>query len=89
MVHCFAGKSRATTFTIAYMISEKGYSLKDALEHIWTVRPIAEPNPGFMNQLKIFELAKLGYNSDFTLLEGKFAQMAEKAKLLNEKKAQA
>ena len=73
LVHCFAGKSRATTFTVAYMIAERKVNLKDALEHVWEVRAIAEPNPGFMEQLKLFEMAKLGYNSDFTLLEGKFS----------------
>lgn len=55
LIHCFAGKSRAATFTLAYMISVKGMSLKDALEHIWTVRPICAPNPGFMEQLKSLE----------------------------------
>lgn len=48
LVHCFAGKSRATTFTLCYMIKEMKISLKEGLERIWKVRPIAAPNPGFM-----------------------------------------
>jgi protein-tyrosine phosphatase len=48
LIHCFAGKSRATSFTLAYLIGEKKMSLKDGLERIWMVRPIAEPNKGFM-----------------------------------------
>lgn len=48
LVHCFAGKSRATSFTLAYLMKEKQISLKDGLEMIWKVRPIAAPNPGFM-----------------------------------------
>ena len=48
LVHCFAGKSRATSFTLAYLLKVKQISLKDGLEMIWKVRPIAAPNPGFM-----------------------------------------
>ena len=39
LIHCFAGKSRATSFTLAYLIAEKRYSLKDGLEKIWMCRP--------------------------------------------------
>ena len=48
LVHCFAGKSRATSFTLAYLMKEKQINLKDGLDMIWKVRPIAAPNPGFM-----------------------------------------
>ena len=48
LIHCFAGKSRATSFLLAYMIKEKGINLKDGLEMVWKVRTIAAPNPGFM-----------------------------------------
>ena len=73
LVHCFAGKSRATTFTLAYMIAMRGMNLKDALELVWTVRPIAAPNPGFMTQLKAYEKEKLGNNSQISVMQGKFA----------------
>ena len=48
LIHCFAGKSRATSFTLAYLIERHKMSLKDGLDLIWKVRPIAEPNKGFM-----------------------------------------
>ena len=48
LVHCFAGKSRATSITLAYLLKEKQINLKDGLDMIWKVRPIAAPNPGFM-----------------------------------------
>ena len=48
LVHCFAGKSRATAFTIAYLMKERKINLKDGLELVWKVRSIAAPNPGFM-----------------------------------------
>jgi protein-tyrosine phosphatase len=49
LIHCFAGKSRATSFTIAYLIHKFKMSLKDALILVRSVRPIAEPNPGFID----------------------------------------
>ena len=55
MVHCFAGKSRATSFTLAYLVGKKGITLKEGLETIRAVRPIVQPNIGFFMQLKIFE----------------------------------
>jgi len=64
LVHCFAGKSRATSFTLAYLMKEKKISLKDGLEMIWKVRPIAAPNPGFMIQLKALEKNCIGNNSE-------------------------
>jgi hypothetical protein len=33
---------------LGYLIKEKKISLKEGLELIWKVRPIAAPNPGFM-----------------------------------------
>ena len=48
LVHCFAGKSRATSFLLAYMLKEKKIPLNKGLEMVWAVRPQAAPNPGFM-----------------------------------------
>lgn len=70
LVHCFAGKSRATSFTLAYMIKERKIALKDGLDLIWKVRPIAAPNPGFMVQLKALERAILGSNTDVDVMQG-------------------
>ena len=56
LIHCFAGKSRATAFTLNYLITHREFDLKQGLEHIWKVRSIAAPNPGFMEQLKALEL---------------------------------
>jgi protein-tyrosine phosphatase len=63
-VHCFAGKSRATSFTLAYLMKEKKITLKDGLDMIWKVRPIAAPNPGFMIQLKALEKDVFKMNSE-------------------------
>jgi len=48
LIHCFAGKSRATSFLLAFLIKVRKQSIKDSLEAIHKVRPIAAPNPGFM-----------------------------------------
>jgi atypical dual specificity phosphatase len=68
LVHCFAGKSRATSFTLCYMIKERKIGLKEGLELIWKVRPIAAPNPGFMVQLKALERAILGCNTEVDIM---------------------
>ncbi|KAG1747403.1 hypothetical protein EDB19DRAFT_1687252 [Suillus lakei] len=54
LVHCGAGISRSATIIAAYLM----YSLKldpaSAVDMIRTVRPIVEPNEGFMEQLQVF-----------------------------------
>ncbi len=66
LVHCFAGKSRASTITLSYLILELGLPLKEALLHLKKRRPIAQPNSGFMAQLVKLEFDILGSNSDIT-----------------------
>ena len=48
LVHCFAGKSRATTITCAYLMRKQGLSLRTALLQVRACRPIAFPNVGFV-----------------------------------------
>ena len=55
LIHCFAGKSRATTITLSYLMKEKKMTLKEGLDLIVSVRPFACPNKGFMVQLKEYE----------------------------------
>ena len=84
LVHCFAGKSRATSFTCAYMIKQRKMTLKDALETIQKVRPIAAPNPGFMVQLKALEKNVHGVLSDCDVMQGMWK---EKLAAMSKKKA--
>ena len=74
LVHCFAGKSRATTFTLGYLIKERKITLKEGLEMCWKVRPIAAPNPGFMIQLKSLEKNVLGSLSDCEVMQGQWKE---------------
>lgn len=56
LVHCYKGQSRSTAILCGYMITRHGLSLETALQLIRSVRPIAQPNENFMNQLQ--ELSK-------------------------------
>merc|ERR1712083_1004893 len=54
-VHCQEGKSRSVTFVAAYLMSRKKYTLNSALAVITSRRRIAQPNQGFITQLKKYE----------------------------------
>ncbi|KAG8524127.1 Dual specificity protein phosphatase 15, partial [Galemys pyrenaicus] len=54
LVHCFAGISRSTTVVTAYVMTVTGLGWRDVLEAIKSSRPIANPNPGFRQQLEEF-----------------------------------
>lgn len=67
LVHCFAGKSRASTITCAYLMKKQGLTLREALLHLRACRPIAFPNIGFLVQLKAYESLVHGSVSDVPL----------------------
>lgn len=54
LVHCLAGASRSIATVAAYLVS-RGWPLDHALHHIKTLRPAADPNPGFISQLRHWE----------------------------------
>lgn len=53
-VPIFAGISRSTTVVIAYVMTVTGLGWQEVLEAIKASRPIANPNPGFRQQLEEF-----------------------------------
>ena len=67
LVHCFAGKSRASTITCAFLMKKQGLTLRQALLQTRACRPIAWPNIGFLVQLKAFESTVHGQCSDVPL----------------------
>ena len=89
LIHCFAGKSRATSFLVAYLVKERKISVKDCMDRIWKVRPIAAPNPGFMIQLKALERATLGSVSECEVMQGAWKEKLEALKKVKEEKAAA
>ncbi|XP_062514266.1 dual specificity protein phosphatase 1-A-like [Corticium candelabrum] len=55
LVHCERGCSRSATFVISYLISMKGMSVAEAVEHVRQCRSVIAPNASFMLQLHNFE----------------------------------
>lgn len=54
-VHCQEGKSRSVTIVAAYLMSRHKFSLDNALATITSKRRIAQPNKGFLAELRKFE----------------------------------
>lgn len=50
-----AGISRSTTVVVAYVMAVTELSCQDVLDAIRAVRPVANPNPGFRQQLAEFD----------------------------------
>ena len=55
LVHCFAGISRSSSLTIAYLMKYRKMSLTAALKLCIEKRSIVRPNPSFMRQLMQYE----------------------------------
>jgi len=58
-------------------MGRKGKTLKEALEIIRVNRPIAEPNPGFIIQLKAYEKMLFGSLSDVPVILNKQSKGGE------------
>lgn len=54
-VHCVAGISRSASVVIAYFVQYHSMSLHAAFKFVEERRPLIRPNPGFCDQLVIFE----------------------------------
>ncbi|XP_060089167.1 dual specificity protein phosphatase 15 [Heteronotia binoei] len=52
LVHCLAGISRSTTIVLVYVMAVTQLNWHEALEAVKAVRPVANPNPGFRQQLE-------------------------------------
>ena len=56
LIHCAAGISRSSSIVIAYLIKYTDMKTFDsAFNFLRKIRPLIEPNPSFIKQLKIFE----------------------------------
>ncbi|CAH8580288.1 unnamed protein product [Schistosoma turkestanicum] len=55
LIHCMAGVSRSSTLILAYLVRHTNMSLADAYQHVRSIRPCIQPNPGFWRQLLEYE----------------------------------
>lgn len=62
-VHCRAGVSRSASTVIAYLVSQLGFTLKDAFLLAHKKRPVVTPNLGFMDKLCELEKSITGTSS--------------------------
>ncbi|KAH7377377.1 protein-tyrosine phosphatase-like protein [Pyrenochaeta sp. MPI-SDFR-AT-0127] len=54
-VHCAMGKSRSATLVVAYLMWKYRLDPATALEQLCEGRPVCDPNPGFKEQLQVWE----------------------------------
>jgi protein-tyrosine phosphatase len=54
LVHCAQGKSRSSSVVLFYLIKTRDIHVHIALKQLQAVRPIAQPNPAFMQQLRTY-----------------------------------
>jgi atypical dual specificity phosphatase len=55
LIHCYQGKSRSVAICCAYLMVKYQLTMEHTLSLIRTVRPMAQPNRNFCNQLKLLE----------------------------------
>lgn len=56
LVHCYFGVSRSATIVIAYIMNKYKLTYDAALQRVKSKRRFVMPNPGFINQLKLFSI---------------------------------
>ena len=55
LVHCVEGVSRSASVVIALIARDKKLSVEDALKFVQEKRPVANPNPAFLEQLRVLQ----------------------------------
>jgi protein-tyrosine phosphatase len=55
LVHCYAGVSRSVSVVCYHLMKSRKIPFLDALAHVQSIRPIADPNNGFREQLTRWE----------------------------------
>ncbi|KAL7709302.1 putative dual-specificity protein phosphatase [Lotmaria passim] len=82
VVHCMVGVSRSAAVVIAYTMKKFGMSRDEAIQFIRCTRPVIQPNPGFQQQLELWEALR-GYRIvDAMSAKAISAEMKAKSNLL-------
>ena len=84
LVHCAAGSSRSATIVIAYIMWNKKMSYKEAFKFVKSKRSVISPNPGFKDQLQLFE--KVLIENKYDIDKIKFDEIKLEQKNYNELK---
>lgn len=53
LIHCFMGISRSASFVIYYLMRTRNWDFHESFEYVENIRPCIDPNPGFIEKLKI------------------------------------
>ncbi|XP_053658057.1 dual specificity protein phosphatase MPK-4 [Anopheles marshallii] len=64
LVHCYFGVSRSATIVIAYVMQKYRLGYEAAYQRVKAKRRFVMPNPGFVNQLKLY--GRMAYRIDRT-----------------------
>eukprot|EP00241_Pyramimonas_parkeae_P019715 CAMPEP_0114292176 /NCGR_PEP_ID=MMETSP0059-20121206/8916_1 /TAXON_ID=36894 /ORGANISM="Pyramimonas parkeae, Strain CCMP726" /LENGTH=167 /DNA_ID=CAMNT_0001413795 /DNA_START=159 /DNA_END=660 /DNA_ORIENTATION=+ len=59
-VHCSYGKSRSASLVMAFLMHALRLSLRESFSQLKRLRPVLNPNVGFMKQLMAFERGLFG-----------------------------
>ncbi|XP_054161201.1 dual specificity protein phosphatase 12-like [Oppia nitens] len=65
LVHCRAGVSRGPTVVTAYLMATNGWTYERAYQLVKSRRSSVNPNPGFVNQLKLYEQMNLRLDANY------------------------
>jgi predicted protein tyrosine phosphatase len=65
LVHCAQGKSRSVAIAITFISLTENVAIDTALANVQKLRKMADPNPGFMDQLRSFERNGILKKCDF------------------------
>jgi protein-tyrosine phosphatase len=55
LIHCVAGMSRSVSIVVAYLVINKNYTVKDAVNFLTTCRSCIRPFKGFLEQIQKHE----------------------------------
>jgi predicted protein tyrosine phosphatase len=67
LVHCAQGKSRSVSVIVLFLVTRMKMTVDEALTHVQTHRQGAEPNPGFMEQLRALQDSNGDFNKAIEL----------------------
>lgn len=88
LIHCYAGVSRSSTVTIAFLMETFLMTYPEATEHVRKARHWIDPNPGFRNKLKVLA-QQLGIHNEIDAKKyeevGKILLNMHKEKTISEK----